>query len=113
MCRKLYAAFMDLSDDELRSEMGRRVRRHMLISVLGVVATFALGFLVWLGMESLFHGAMPRAFVFLFVAVAFIPLVVGVASARINMRCPACDASLSFRLSKKCPGCQRDIFVIG
>jgi hypothetical protein len=104
---------MDLSDDALRSEMGRRVRRHMLISVLGVVAAFAIGLVVWLGMRSLFQGATPRAFGFVYVGVAFIPLVVGVASARINMRCPACNASLSFRLSKKCPGCQRDLFVIG
>jgi hypothetical protein len=104
---------MDLSDDELRREMGRRVRRHMLISILGVVATFALGFVVWLGMQSLFHGAMPRPYGFVYAAVAFIPLVVGVASARIHMRCPACDTSLRFQLSKKCPGCQRDLSVVG
>lgn len=103
---------MDTSDDRLRAEMGRRVRRHMLISVASVVATLALLGVVWMGMNALFHGATPRAFGLVYVAVFFIPFAVGIASARKNMRCPACDTSLGFHLGKKCPGCQKDIFVV-
>jgi hypothetical protein len=103
---------MDPSDDELRAEMGRRVRRHMLITVASVVTTLALLGVVWMGMNAIFHGATPRAFGLVYAGVFLIPLVVGIASARINMRCPACDTSLSFHLGKKCPGCQKDIFVV-
>lgn len=102
---------MDPSETDLQNEMARRVRRHTLFSMLGVVTTLAALVLVWLGSDAVFHGAVPKAFGLVYVGIFFIPVAVGIASARINLRCPACDARWGVRMGKTCPGCQKRIFA--
>jgi hypothetical protein len=97
---------------ELQREMVTRVRRHVAVVVGSVVLTLVLLAITYLGTQALFRGAMPRPFALVFVGIFFIPLVAGVLSARANLRCPACNTSVSLQLRKRCPGCGKDILVV-
>lgn len=101
---------MEASDADLQNEMARRVRRHTLVVVLGVVGSFAAFGLAWLGGNAVFHGAVPRYYFIVYLAIFLIPVPVGVASSRINMRCPACNTSVVGLPRSTCKACNKPIF---
>jgi len=107
-----------MSDDDLILEMRRRVRRHMLTSIGGIV----LGIVV-IGLTG---GAVRAAglgppFMALSVLGLIIIPAVGFWSTFENLRCPACghrvivETSWNYSLfsrwaPKYCPGCSRQLF---
>ena len=103
------------------TEARLRVRRHMLTSLAGVLALFVgAGVAGALG-KLLDHGPLRQIIVLgVLLPSLTAPVVVGLWSARRNLRCPGCDGSFlsmrrrspwSERTSGHCPGCGALLFT--
>jgi len=112
---------MGESNLELELAMLRRVRRHLLISVLGIIGGIACLFLVhWAGV-LLFHAEPPRAYLLAYLPCFLLIPVIGLISAHVNVRCPSCNGSVVWQTSanasrfasmaqKNCLHCGKPIF---
>jgi hypothetical protein len=109
-------------DQDLVARMRARVRRHLLVSLGGILlAILCIGTTVGIA-KSLDPSGDPPAFVGFFVlAFIFVIPAVGLWSTIKNLRCPKCDGSVAWQVSanfsvfsgqatKHCRHCDAKIF---
>lgn len=106
----------------LESQMKARVRRHMLTSLVGIIAGILLASLAGASAVRFFGAPLPRwVVVFPILGILTIPAV-GFWSSYRNLRCPACEKSVVWQVSAKysafgamagqhCRHCDQKIFA--